>query len=327
VSVNLLQRHIEHHTGRPNPPQRGANGAVLATGLAAYRCGQLSSPPRAASARSTRSQSPWPAAAEQLRQCENAAGNALQLAINAAAPGDLVIVGPGTYRENVLMWKPVRLQGVGAGATTINADAHPAGKLDAWRRQVVCLFGLALNGVPLSPTNPDFDPTGTYSCPASQYLRVDRIPFEAIVGWDATGQRQPGGAAARADADGRLRRCGVTVLSRGIRIPNNSTDFWGLQGGAVAGAFPDGSVYLTNSTPDCTVSTAAGRDYGTSNFKCNPSRIDGLSISNSSQGGGGIFLHGWNHNLEVANTRVFGNHGTPDGGNQCRQRRDNRTCT
>jgi len=49
-------------------------------------------------------------------------------------------------------------------------------------------------------------------------------------------------------------------------------------------------------------------------FLCNPSRIDGLSISNSSQGGGGIFLHGWNHNLEVANTRVFGNHGTLTGG-------------
>ena len=28
------------------------------------------------------------------------------------------------------MWKPVRLQGVGAGSVTINADAHPAGKMD-----------------------------------------------------------------------------------------------------------------------------------------------------------------------------------------------------
>jgi len=78
---------------------------------------------------------------------------------------------------------------------------------------------------------------------------------------------------------------------------------------------PDGSVYLTNSPSDCTVNTSTpGLDYGTSNFLCNPSRIDGVSISNSSQGGGGIFLHGWNHNLEVSNTRIFGNHGTLTGG-------------
>ena len=37
-------------------------------------------------------------------------------------------------------------------------------------------------------------------------------------------------------------------------------------------------------------------------------------IINSSQGGGGIFIHGWAHNLEVANTRISGNHGTLAGG-------------
>ena len=63
--------------------------------------------------------------------------NPLQTAIDNAAPGDLIIVGPGTYRENLLLWKPVRLQGVGAASVTINADAHPAGKLDPWRRQAL----------------------------------------------------------------------------------------------------------------------------------------------------------------------------------------------
>src|SRR5207249_3397334 len=187
-------------------------------------------------------------------------------------------------------------------------------------RQVVCLFGLAVNGVPRSTTNPDFDPTGTYSCPASQYLRVDRIPFEAIVGWDAQGNGNLAGQLQEPTLMGAYEGAGITVLGRGIRIPATSSDFWGLDGGpppgTVPGAFPDGSVYLTNSTSDCTSSTTSttGRDYGTGNFLCNPSRIDGLSVSNSSQGGGGIFLHGWNHNLEVANTRVFGNHGTLTGG-------------
>ncbi len=188
---------------------------------------------------------------------ENGTENAIQLAIDAAAPGDLIIVGPGTYHENVLMWKPVRLQGVGSGAVTINADAHPVGKMDPWRRQVVCLFGLSLNGVPRGGADGDtnvgpFDPTGTYSCPANMYLRDDRIPFEAIVGWDATGNGNLAQVLQEPTLMGAYEGAGISVLGRGIRIPANSTDFWGLQGGAVAGAFPDGSVYLTNSTANCT---------------------------------------------------------------------------
>ena len=49
----------------------------------------------------------------------------------------------------LLMWKPVRLQGVGAASSIIDANTQPAGKLDPWRRQVICLFGLALNGTPI----------------------------------------------------------------------------------------------------------------------------------------------------------------------------------
>ncbi len=51
-----------------------------------------------------------------------------------------------------------------------------------------------------------------------------------------------------------------------------------------------------------------------SNFSCNPSSIDGLSVADSSQGGGGIFVHGWAHNLQIANNRVYNNAGTLTGG-------------
>ncbi|HQR71125.1 MAG TPA: Ig-like domain-containing protein [Burkholderiaceae bacterium] len=243
--------------------------------------------------------------------------NPLQTAIDQATPGDLIIVAPGTYRENLLMWKPVRLQGVGAESVTINADAHPAGKLDAWRRQANCLFGLSLDGRPLLGDGTfnasAFDTTGTYSCPANMQQRVDRIPFESIVGWDTTGNGNLAQMLQEPTLMGAYEGAGVTVLARGVRIPATSTDFWGA---SAAGGFPAGYEYLTNSTADCTASTTQtnGRDYGTSNFLCNPSRIDGVTVINSSQGGGAIFAHGWNHNLEVSNTRIRANHGTLTGG-------------
>ena len=59
---------------------------------------------------------------------------------------------------------------------------------------------------------------------------------------------------------GAYEGAGVTVLGRGIRIPTNSNDFWGqAPAGAAetAGAFPDGSVYLTNSSANCTASTTS----------------------------------------------------------------------
>ena len=39
-----------------------------------------------------------------------------------------------------------------------------------------------------------------------------------------------------------------------------------------------------------------------------------MTVTNSSQGGGGIFVHAWGHNLQIANNRVYGNIGTLSGG-------------
>ncbi len=57
----------------------------------------------------------------------------IQEAIDFAAAGDLILVAPGVYDELLIMWKPVKLQGWGAGAVTLNARQVPTEKVLAWR--------------------------------------------------------------------------------------------------------------------------------------------------------------------------------------------------
>jgi hypothetical protein len=249
---------------------------------------------------------------------------AIQQAIDAAEPGDLIMIPPGTYYEMLLMWKPVRLQGVGAASTIIDANTQPAGKLDPWRHQAVCLFGLALNGSPIVPAsgsnagNP-YDPTGKLTCGSTGGVswfgfnskpndpQVDRLPLEGIVGWDTTVNGNLAQLLQEPTLLGAYEGAGITVLSKGVNVHGAP----GYYGSGAEAAFPTGTTVLT--TADC-ASGPGGTNPYPSNFQCNPSRIDGLTITDSSQGGGGIFAHAWAHNLEIANNRVYGNIGTLSGG-------------
>ena len=161
----------------------------------------------------------------------------IQAAIDAAAPGSLILVDPGIYEELVVMSKPVRLQGAGA-ATMINAVKRPDSKLLDWRSKVK---GLIDSGA------------------------VDLLP----------GQPGPDFNLVGAGLFGTELGAGITVLAKNT----------GCNGGT--------------PPPGC--------------FNVVASRIDGFTISGA-DGGGGIFVNGYAHDLRIANNHVTGNSGVLHGG-------------
>jgi hypothetical protein len=302
------------------------------------------------------------------------ASASIQSAIDTAAPGDLLMVdptcmasgasatcstsalhaatptqtaSPAAHNEMLIMWKPVRLQGVGAVSSIIDGNAFPAGKLlDPWRRHVNCLFGLTLNGVPSVGTGGAtvaYDPAKTYSCPEANWKyyttpttlgvpQIDRLPLESVVGWDATVNGNLAEQLQEPSLMGAYEGAGITVLGKGVWT-SPGENIW--TDSSEGGAFPPDALllqdvpinpddegaalgpqysYCFTTTPTGSTKTELVPNPYPSNFMCNPSSIDGLTIRDSSQGGGGIFAHGWNHNLQIANNRVMNNAGTLSGG-------------
>jgi hypothetical protein len=199
----------------------------------------------------------------------------IQDAIDAAKPGDLIMLGAGNYPELVIMWKPVRLQGVGAASVTINAAKYPTQKLEQWRPRINCFFGLDGLGNVLNGSSP--------SCPAGQFNGADPLPGQEITG-------------------------GVVLLE-----PSVLTDVQG----------PGITVLAKNlGTNACNPNS---RNYSVANFSCADdnitgnnhhvahARVDGITITGS-DAGGGIYVNGWAHNLEISNNRIQGNSGTFAGG-------------
>jgi hypothetical protein len=197
---------------------------------------------------------------------DGANGDTIQAAVDKAAPGDLILINAGTYNELVTMWKPVRLQGVGAASVIINAAKYPTSKLESWRPNINKLFSIdTLTG----------NQTGV--------SQVDPLPTQEITG---------GVVLLEPSVLGSEEGAGITVLAKNLTALQCSA------GG-----------HSTYADP----TTGAAHDITESNFRCASSRIDGVSVTGG-DAGGGIYVNGWAHNLEISNNRVYGNAGAYHGG-------------
>ena len=67
-------------------------------------------------------------------------GQKVQDAIDSASPGDIILVTPGVYRENLILWKPLKLQGTGAWSTVIDGSFFSPPIQAAWDAKVQALL-------------------------------------------------------------------------------------------------------------------------------------------------------------------------------------------
>jgi hypothetical protein len=71
----------------------------------------------------------------------------IQQAIDAAEPGDTVLVAPGTYHEHLVLRSGVRLVGAGAWQTTLDGQGQGTSLIDYTGARDVLVSGFTLRGV------------------------------------------------------------------------------------------------------------------------------------------------------------------------------------
>lgn len=242
-------------------------------------------------------------------------GGSIQNAIDMATPGDLIIVSEGTYSEMVIMWKPVRLQGVGA-ATTISAINTPTEKLANWRNTAAALVGTSVDLLPGQQVgNGLFEPNTLFTEEGAGIVvlasKTGRNSFNSRVesridGLTVTGSGNGGGIILNGYAHSlevsNNRVFGNSgVYSGGIRV--------GHPFAGEAGANQDISIHhnyvAENGSRD---STGAGAGISLYEGSERYSVASNYVCGNYAQGnGGGIGHHGLSEDGVIADNKVLFN--------------------
>ena len=240
----------------------------------------------------------------------------IQMAIDQASPGDLILVAPGQYDELVIMHKPVKLQGYGAGAVTINARQVPTEKVQAWRTKI----DLLTDG---NPANGEIDllPGQAPEAGPFQALGAPKFPTEEGAGIFVAGRAKgPTRFGKRSNRGARVDGFTIVGASQGggivvngyaqfLNIGNNIlTSNAGFYGGGIRVGHPG----LTNQNGGQLAYTDAKNDRV--RIHHNMVYKNGLIGTGTGAGGGGIALYTGADRYRVEENWVCGNYSTGNGG-------------
>jgi hypothetical protein len=231
-------------------------------------------------------------------------GELIQPVIDGAAPNDLILVGPGVYNEQLIMDKPLRLQGSGAPTTFIFAQKTDVNTIPNWRARLQSAID---NGtVSLLPPL-----TGI---PAVDFLN-EEVAGITVLGLDATAAN--GGYSNAAHLNARIDGFTVTGADNGgginvhgyARFLEISNNIIKANAGNAAGGIQIGRHELQNPA------TATFTDAGNDNVRIHNNLINrngglGTGIPAS---GGGIGLYSGADGYQVKENFICGNFAQGDG--------------
>ena len=226
------------------------------------------------------------------------AGELIQAVIDdpATRPNDIILVAPGVYDEMLIMWKPVRLQGWGAGSTTISAIKIPTEKLNAWRNRVEEL--VTSNAVDLLPGQLDgfggVEPGTLFTEEGAGILVLATAHGQGSFGQNRNqGARIDGFTIASADTGGGIVVNGYADFLRitNNRVINNS-------------GFFGGGIRLGHAN--------LGEDAHNDNILIS---YNDISLNGSLNGaGGGISIYDGADSYEISENNICGNFAMGHGG-------------
>lgn len=218
-------------------------------------------------------------------------GQSIQAAIDAANPGDLIIVRPGTYVGNFIMNKNVKLQGSSAFSTVINAAPTLPENLQNFQQRVQTLINAGQ--AQLVP--------GENLELHLEFAAITVIPNEGLF-VENDNARIDGFFMSSATSGG-----GITVngFAHYLQVSNNRIM---NNAGAYGGGIRVGTPGLTNAS--------CAPDYcsnGNDNLKIHHNQILMNGSVGATTGGGGIAIHNGSTNYQITDNYICGNFTTSKG--------------
>jgi len=194
----------------------------------------------------------------------------IQQAIDAANPGDLVLVTPGVYPENIIMWKPVNLQGYGPAASIIKAPFFGPPEEAQWTAKFNAI--IANGGYLIPGEQPDFfvnqeAGSGILVLASDSYASSSHvITHGSIDGLQVEGAIQGSGIFVNAYAHG-MRITNNRLISNqgtfggGIRVGTPSVlsePPTGFEGSANEGVYIAHNQVISNGATGLAIASGAG---------------------------------------------------------------------